>query len=253
MKANPQHIVIAAALALTTTAATAQVDLKGKQYAALSVLEWDAETGRTTTGADFNGTDMATGFYEVERNQAGSKGVRLLTGYRINDWLAMELHIGTGGSDNYNIQQDRLDVTLEFPDDFDFSQFEGMSPQQIAALDPADFPEVTITAEESQNAVQARAKLNQVWGLFLRPSYTFAERLSVYGLVGYAYANVDYRTEPSWYSESASGLAYGAGLDLGIFSGVLDGNLSLTLDYVQYLDEDDLQFDAMSVGIKLAY
>ena len=50
-----------------------------------------------------------------------------------------------------------------------------------------------------------------------------------------------------------TGGSYGAGIEFTVFSGVLDGNLRLTADYMLYLDKTGAEFDARSVGVKLQF
>ncbi len=58
---------------------------------------------------------------------------------------------------------------------------------------------------------------------------------------------------PDPFTESESGGSYGGGIEFNVLSGVLDGNLRLTADYMVYLDKSGNEFEAKRVGLKLHF
>ncbi len=229
--------------------AFAQADLEGRQYAAVSAFDWDAQSERFRGTVEVTSDTAVEGFFELEEGSSSALGGRLLFGYRVFDWLGAELHVAGGGSKKISTDYARVDFTATFPEDFDFTPFIGLTPEEIVNLDPSVFEDVDLDLVEDTDPKRAKFKLNQVWGFFLRPNVTFAERFNVFGLVGYSYAKADLRTDVSWYTQTARGLSYGAGVDVAI----IKNRLSVMADYVQYADGHELTVEATSLGLKLMF
>ena len=162
--------------------------------------------------------------WQLEGNFAEGSGIRLVLGQQLSDHLGVELHGGMGGDDN---------VTL-------------------------------MTTDPTPVAVNGDLGLKQLLGAYLRASYPFNERVSIYGLAGYTRIKAEFEGDANFtagstqlnrdsFSESESGNSYGGGIEFNVFSGVLDGNLRLTADYMVYLDKSGSEFEARSVGVKLQF
>ena len=162
--------------------------------------------------------------WQLEGNFAEGSGIRLVLGQQLSDYLSVEMHGGMGGDDN---------VTL-------------------------------MTTDPTPVAVNGDLGLKQLFGAYLRASYPFNDMVSVYGLAGYTRVKAEFEGDANFtagstplnrdsFSESESGNSYGGGIEFNVFSGVLDGNLRLTADYMVYLDKSGTEFDARSVGVRLAF
>ncbi len=236
-------------LVLATTSMNAIAQDEGTaptgQYFNLSLFPWEAQARRQTVEAAFDGVDTVTGTIEQTEGQADAQGLRLLAGHQLTDWLGIELHVATGGSRRFNMNRTTTDFEVLFPQDFDFSQIDSIDDVNLE-----DF-ELDLTTTEDQ--FPAKADLNQVWALMLRPAWVPNKTFSLYGLIGYSYAKVDYQTEPSWYTVSERGLSYGVGADVAIFPSLFSGALRAHVDYVRYLDESAIELDALSFGVGLRF
>jgi opacity protein-like surface antigen len=89
-----------------------------------------------------------------------------------------------------------------------------------------------------------KLEVDNAYGLFLKPKTKLNEKLEVFGRLGYA--NVKYKISYLGRStnESDDSLSYGAGLSYAIAS-----NISLNLDYVQYVKDDVSKSKGMTFGI----
>ena len=162
--------------------------------------------------------------WEVGNNFADGSGVRLTLGHQLSEHLAVEVQGATGGG---------RDVTL------------------YTTATPA----VPFTAE---------ARLDQMLGAFLRAQVPLGDRVKVFGLVGYTEAKLKLESgtgattgsgqplDRTAFTESESGMSYGGGVEIGIFSGLLNDRLKLGLDYMVYLD-GDVEAKATSVGLRLDF
>ena len=96
-------------------------------------------------------------------------------------------------------------------------------------------------------------ELKELLGGYLRAQYPMNDLVSVFARYGYTRAKFDVDDGITASTESETGGSYGAGIEFTVFSGVLDGNLRLTADYMVYLDKTGAEFDARSVGLKLEF
>ncbi len=162
--------------------------------------------------------------WQLEGDFAEGSGIRLVLGQQVSEYLSIELHGGIGGDDN---------VTL-------------------------------MTTDPTPVAVNGDLGLKQLLGAYLRASYPFNEMVSIYGLAGYTRVKAEFEGDPNFtagstplnrdsFSESESGNSYGGGIEFKVFSGLLDGKLRLTADYMVYLDKSGSDFEAKSVGVKLQF
>ena len=162
--------------------------------------------------------------WQLEGDFAEGSGIRLVLGQQLSDYLSVELHGGMGGDDS---------VTL-------------------------------MTTDPTPVAVNGDLGLKQLFGAYVRASYPFNDLVSVYGIAGYTKVKAEFEGDPGFtagstplnrdgFSESENGNSYGGGIEFKVFSGVLDGNLRLTADYMLYLDKTGAEFDARSVGVKLEF
>ena len=160
--------------------------------------------------------------WQLEGNFA--EGIRLVLGQQLGDYLSVELHGGMGGDDH---------VTL-------------------------------MTTDPTPVAVSGDLGLKQLFGAYIRASYPFNDLVSVYGLAGYTKVKAEFEGDPNFtagstplsrdgFSESENGSSYGGGIEFNVLSGILDGRLRLTADYMVYLDKSGSEFEAKSVGVKLQF
>ncbi len=162
--------------------------------------------------------------WQLEGSFAEGSGIRLVLGQQLGDYLSVELHGAMGGDDH---------VTL-------------------------------MTTDPTPVAVNGDLGLKQLFGAYIRASYPFNDSVSVYGIAGYTKVKAEFEGDPGFtagsaplnrdgFSESENGNSYGGGIEFKVFSGVLDGNLSLTADYMVYLDKSGSEFEARSVGLRLDF
>ena len=162
--------------------------------------------------------------WQLESDFAEGSGIRLVLGQQLSDHLSVELHGAMGGDDS---------VTL-------------------------------MTTDPTPVAVNGDLGLKQLFGAYIRASYPFNDSVSVYGIAGYTKVKAEFEGDPGFtagsaplnrdgFSESENGNSYGGGIEFKVFSGVLDGNLSLTADYMVYLDKSGSEFEARSVGLRLDF
>jgi opacity protein-like surface antigen len=97
--------------------------------------------------------------------------------------------------------------------------------------------------------------LKELLGGYLRASYPLTEYLNVYGLYGYSRVklDVDDLGAGTSSSETETGGSYGGGVEFKVLSGLLDGRLRLTADYIVYLDKRGGEFVARSAGLRLDF
>jgi len=162
--------------------------------------------------------------WQLESDFAEGSGIRLVLGQQLSDHLSVELHGAMGGDDS---------VTL-------------------------------MTTDPTPVAVNGDLGLKQLFGAYIRASYPFNDSVSVYGTAGYTTVKAEFECDAGFtagstplnrdsFRESESGSSYGGGIEFNVLSGVLDGNLRLTADYMVYLDTSGSEFEAKSVGVKLAF
>lgn len=248
--------VVALTLAASSGAALAQDDAPGRQYASLSQFKWNLSTpaalDATVTiddSVDPIIIDSISGSYADTGRNLDAQGWRLLTGYRVTDWLGVELQVGTGGKRGFAFQG--LDFTATFPPGFTEDDLLGLDLDALNSIE--DLEDLGVTVDVTDQSGAGQVKLNQIWSLMLRPAWEPNDLFSLYALVGYSYAKVDYRTPPSWYTVSERGLSYGVGAEVGIFPSVFNGGLRVHVDYVRYLDESAIELDALSFGVGLRF
>ena len=234
-------------LALSSTAALAQeaAPAPATAYGQLSLLSWEAQTQSQSVSASFDGVDTVTGRLVETAGRASAQGQRLLVGKQVLPWLGIELQMATGGSRRFTISQTTADFEVIFPPGFDFSQ--------IDSIDDVNLDDFELDTTTTEDGLSAKADLNQLWSLMLRPAWVPNDLFSVYALVGYSYAKVDYQTEPSWYTVSERGLSYGVGAEVSIFPEATGGKLRAHVDYVRYLDASELELDALSFGLGIRF
>lgn len=234
-------------LAFGSAATWAQEDASepATAYGQLSLFSWEAQNHTRSVAATFDGIDAVTGSYVETHSRADAQGKRLLVGGQVLPWLGVEVHMATGGSRRFGLQQTTTDFEVVFPDDFDFSQ--------IDSADDINLDDFELSTTTTDASLPAKIDLNQLWSLMLRPAWTPNKLFSAYGLVGYSYAKVDYQTEPSWYTVSEKGLSYGVGAEVTIFPEATGGKLRAHVDYVRYLDESSLELDALSFGLGVKF
>jgi len=148
----------------------------------------------------------------MEEFKPTALGIRL--GMHLNDNFSIEGRLATG------MEDDSINDTLPPPDD-DIN--------------------VTLTAE-----------LDILSGVYGIGHLNVTEALSVYGLIGYTYAEwtAKGKATVSGGSVSASSSNDDAGLSVG-FGAEFDmtENLALNLEYTQYLDESDYDISAIGLGV----
>ena len=234
-------------LALGSTAAFAQDDsaAPATAYGQLSLFAWEAQNQTQSVSATFDGVDTVTGSFVETTGRAEALGQRVLVGKQVLPWLGVELQMATGGSRRFNMQQTTTDFEVIFPQGFDFSQ--------IDSADDINLDDFELDTTTTDAPLSAKADLNQLWSLMLRPAWVPNKLFSAYGLIGYTYAKVDYQTDPSWYTVSERGLSYGVGAEVSIFPEATGGKLRAHVDYVRYIDESAIELDALSFGLGVRF
>ena len=91
-------------------------------------------------------------------------------------------------------------------------------------------------------------ELDNFVGGYVSGHLPLADRLSLYGVVGYTNAKVTLKSGGLELSASDSGLSYGAGVNFFLL-----GNLGLNAEYMQYLSESGYDLSAVSLGVVLNF
>ena len=73
------------------------------------------------------------------------------------------------------------------------------------------------------------------------------ERFSFYGIAGLSLAAVEKGTPVASDSDSQFGLSYGIGTDIDV------GMTILNIEYISYLDDENFDFDALGIGVKIIF
>lgn len=99
-------------------------------------------------------------------------------------------------------------------------------------------------------------KLKRQLGAYLRVDWPVTESVRVYGRYGYAESKLEVVSpvgpgHVSLGDLSDRGGSYGAGVELRVLPGILEGRLSVTADYMVFRDGGGVKADARSVGLKL--
>lgn len=83
-------------------------------------------------------------------------------------------------------------------------------------------------------------------GLYLNTRSSIGDLVSVYGVIGFSWVRYDliFNDTPLLYAEDESGLSYGFGIDLG-----KQDSVRFNLEFMQYLDKDDFDVSAVSLGV----
>jgi outer membrane autotransporter protein len=89
-----------------------------------------------------------------------------------------------------------------------------------------------------------KLKVDNAYGLFLKPKTKLNDKLEVFGRLGYTKAKYKISYLGRSTNESDDSLSYGAGLNYAIAS-----NISLNLDYVQYVKDDVSKSKGITFGI----
>lgn len=167
--------LLAAGLLLAGPALAETEDKHPARYASAASFNWDV-----------SGTTDAKG-----------SGVRLVLGQALNDYLAVEAHLATGGGSN--------DVRLK---------------RQL--------------------------------GAYLRADWPITEAVRVFARYGYVETRLEQTVPPGVVVTDVSdrGGSYGAGIELRVLPGVLDGRLSVTADYTVFEEGGGTKADARSVGLR---
>lgn len=87
------------------------------------------------------------------------------------------------------------------------------------------------------------ARLDSIYGVYLKPEYKWREFLAFYGAYGYSDAELEI-TGPGGQTFSESGNGYGAGARLNIAPAI-----SVDIGYNEYLDEDTLKAEGVSIVV----
>jgi outer membrane immunogenic protein len=113
----------------------------------------------------------------------------------------------------------------------------------------------TITATDGVDTASLSIELDTLIGVYGVGHIMLNESSSIYGLVGFTKVDGTVSASISGSltgsgssSEDESGLSYGVGADIGVGK-----NLALNIEYIQYLNESELDLNAISLGIKVNF
>jgi opacity protein-like surface antigen len=113
----------------------------------------------------------------------------------------------------------------------------------------------TITATDGVDTASLSIELDTLIGVYGVGHIMLNESSSIYGLVGFTKVDGTVSASTSGSvtgsgssSEDESGLSYGVGADIGVGK-----NLALNIEYIEYLNESELDLKAISLGIKINF
>jgi opacity protein-like surface antigen len=95
--------------------------------------------------------------------------------------------------------------------------------------------------------VNYEVEMNALYSVFVRPQINLGDVLSVYGLLGYTYADMEAISSDPINFPSTSGFqkrgSFGGGVDLKVYK-----NVRVNADYVEYIDG----YTAVSAGVRIS-
>ena len=111
----------------------------------------------------------------------------------------------------------------------------------------------TITASDGITTASVSIELDTLIGVYGVGHVMLSESSSIYGLIGFTKVDGTIDASASGVgsvsvSDDESGLSFGVGTDIG-----LSNNLALNIEYIQYLNETDMDLNAISVGVKFSF
>lgn len=95
-------------------------------------------------------------------------------------------------------------------------------------------------------------RLKRQLGAYLRADWPVSEAVRVFARYGYVETRLEQTVPPGVVVTDVSdrGGSYGAGIELRVLPGVLDGRLSVTADYTVFEEGGGTKADARSVGLR---
>lgn len=95
-----------------------------------------------------------------------------------------------------------------------------------------------------QTVPGVKAKIDNMFGIYIKPKYAVNESLEVFGRLGFARAKMKYSGGGITESGSDSSLSYGAGLGVA-----LSKTITLNADYMQYVKKDGAKLNGFTFGV----
>lgn len=93
-----------------------------------------------------------------------------------------------------------------------------------------------------------KLKVDNIWGVFLKPKVAVMPDLELFGRIGYARTQRSVSVLGFSQKESANSLAYGVGAGYAI-----NDKITLSLDYMSYYDRKDIQFKGPTLGLGIKF
>ena len=111
----------------------------------------------------------------------------------------------------------------------------------------------TITATDGINTASLSLELDTLIGVYGLGHVMLNESSSIYALIGFTKVDGTLSASLTGFgsgsvSEDESGLSYGIGADIDV-----GNNVSLNIEYVQYLNKSDFEMSALSAGVKFGF
>jgi len=94
------------------------------------------------------------------------------------------------------------------------------------------------------NNVNGRIKVNNNWGLYLKPKYDISPQIEVFGRIGFASTNLGATGSLASASGTSQSGAYGLGLRFKF-----NKSLGINMDYMTYLKSGSIEVKGATIGL----
>lgn len=102
------------------------------------------------------------------------------------------------------------------------------------------------------DGIDVKVKIDNIWGVFLKPKVTVMPELEVFGRLGYARLNATATASAMGasvsVSDSGNSFAYGIGAAYAI-----SDKVTLSLDYTSYYDRKEVQVKGPTLGLGIKF
>ena len=108
-----------------------------------------------------------------------------------------------------------------------------------------------LSAKEGEIPVDGgilKVKIDNIWGVFLKPKVAVTPEVELFGRLGYARSQRSVSVDALSLSESGNSVAYGVGAAYAI-----NKRVSLNFDYMSYYNRDDIRIQGPTLGVGIKF
>jgi len=93
-----------------------------------------------------------------------------------------------------------------------------------------------------------KVKIDNIWGVFLKPKVAVTPEVELFGRLGYARTKTKFSGDGETGSESGNSVAYGVGASYAI-----NKRVSLSFDYMSYYNRDNIRIQGPTLGVGIKF